>query len=629
MKAKNEKVIPLSGMEKIYAGLGKPHKPGSDADREFCDAIYGLFEEYRDVYYRDEWQRLDDNVKIYEGTYWGENDAEVVRGDKRPRMSTPMITSCIENIKADLIDEAPDAVILPDAAGDAPLVTAKVLTKVVEQELDACDWEGEYAKATQDFLQDGWTVLEAGHDPMANNGLGGSFIRYIMNKNFMCDPDTPNLQDGRACFVLDVKPWDWLKQHYPDVYPFMEGDDFGTTRTDEIESTTTPNTPKVYRVIEMWVKKYDPEAKRTDVHFVRVAGHQVIEDSARTYPNGYYEHGRYPFRICTLYPQKGNALGLGICDLFKDTQRYADKLNAILLENALRARNPRLFIQQGLVDVDDVRDFTKEAIEVQGNLEAAVKWMETQPLPSYLMNFAQMLQQSIKNEAGSNDQSRGQTAGGVTAASAITALQDMSTKRSRMEARELQRGFKECVRMMIEIMREKDIVPREIVVTLAGETQIVPFDRRSLYREGKGGPRVPIEALITIKTSRQTRFSRMAHNELVLQFVNMFQQTADPLTMMEALEMDDKEQIIEQIRKAQRSGMLILQQQNAQLQQQNAQMQQQLQEMGQNLSQYQDALDQIHQSIQASGGGAGQPTAPAAPPPSDMVDAAALAQGIG
>ncbi len=617
MKPKNEKesIIPLTGMEKIYAGIGREHKPGDSNDVEFIDAIYGLFEEYRDTYYREEWQRLDDNVTIYEGTYWGDNDAEVVRGDRKPRMATPMITSCIENIKADLMDEMPEAVILPDAAGDAPMVTAKVLTKVVEQELDACDWEGEYVKGVQDFLQDGWCVFEAGHDPMENNGLGGAFIHYVMNKNFMCDPQTPNLQDGRACFVLDIKPWDWFKQHYPDIFPYMTGDE-SFIETDRIESTTEPERAKSLRLIEMWVKEFDPKKKSAAVHFVRVAGHQVIEDSKLTYPNGYYEHGLFPFRICTLYPQKGSALGLGICDLFKDTQRYADKLNAILLENALRARTPRLFIQEGLVDIEDVRDFSREAIEVQGNLDAAVKWMDTQPLPSYLLNFVQMMQQSIKNEAGSNDQSRGQTAGGVTAASAITALQDMSTKRSRMEARELQRGFKECVRMMIEIMREKDIVPREVVITVNGEPQILPFDSRSLYRGNGEGRRVPIEALISIKTSRQTRFSRMAHNELVLQFVNMFQQTADPLIMMEALEMDDKEQILDQIRKAQHGGMLALQQQNAQ-------MQAQLQQMSEELSQYQSAMKQIQTGLSETGGNTPAPAEP------NQVDAAALAQSIG
>ena len=76
---KKEAIIPMTGMEKIYCGLGREHKPGDPADTDFIDAIYGLFEEYRETYYREEWERLDDNVTIYEGTYWGENDAEVIR----------------------------------------------------------------------------------------------------------------------------------------------------------------------------------------------------------------------------------------------------------------------------------------------------------------------------------------------------------------------------------------------------------------------------------------------------------------------------------------------------------------------------------------------------------------------
>ena len=59
-KKKNDPVkIPLSGMEKIYDGLGKPHIPGSDNDRDFVDAIYDLFNEYRDAYYKNEWKRID------------------------------------------------------------------------------------------------------------------------------------------------------------------------------------------------------------------------------------------------------------------------------------------------------------------------------------------------------------------------------------------------------------------------------------------------------------------------------------------------------------------------------------------------------------------------------------------
>ena len=109
----------------------------------------------------------------------------------------------------------------------------------------------------------------------------------------------------------------------------------------------------------------------------------------------------------------------------------------------------------------------------------------------------------------------------------------------------------------------------------------------------------------------------MAHNELVLQFLNLFQGTADPLIMMEALEMDDKEQLLDQVRKAQHGGMLALQQQNAQLQQQVAAMSEELQ-------QYQGAMKQIQAGLSG-----GAPAPAGAPAPEQQVDAAALARSIG
>jgi hypothetical protein len=575
---------PLSGMEIIYEGIHREHVPGDEMDIPFIDAIYDLYNEFEEDYFHKEWQRIDDNVKIYQGTYWDDAPDE---GPNKPKPSIPIITSCIENIHSDLMDELPTAVIEPDMAEAS--ILARVLTKVLEQEQDACEFETQYSQFAHDFLQDGWAVFETGYDPYMNRGKGGTYIRYINNKNFLCDPQALEMQDGRACFVIDKKPYDWFRQHYPEQFPFMHGGEVVSRdeNHDKYDKTVTPSINKSFRVLEMWVKEYDAKSEKTKVHFVKVAGGQVLENSADAYPNGYYIHGQFPFEIRTLYAQKGSPLGLGICDLFKDTQRYADKICAILLENALRAARPRLFVNKDMVDIDDARDFTKSVVGVNGAPDGLVKWMETQPLPSYMMNFMQLLQSSIKNEAGSNDQSRGQTGGGVTAASAITALQDMSTKRSRKEAMELACAFKNCCRMQIEIMRDRNIVTRNVPLTVNGQVQILPFDNRS-FNEEPGD--MPIEFYIKIKTARQTRFSKMSHNELILQFMNYFQQTADPLIMMEALELDNKETVIDKIRQAQSGGMLNLQKQVMSLAQQN-------QQMAQELEQYKGAMAQAQQAV--------------------------------
>ena len=551
-------------MEIIREGLFQKHEPG-EQDTRFADAIYSLFREYTNDYYREEWDRIDDNERIYQGNHW-EGQAPEAFGDPRqpnmPKPSTPIITSTIENLKADLSDEFPEAVIRPDGVGNE--VLAKVLTTVLAEELEACDFEQEYSSLVHDVLNCGWGVWEIGYDPDLNNGVGGSYIRYIVNKNWLCDPQAMDIQDGRAVFKVARRPRDWFLQHYPDHYPFMRGDnDLVRSDHDDFGATTAPSDRRDFRLIEAWFRVYDPETHKHSVHFVKLAGGQVLENSAESRPEGYYSHGLYPFEVCRLFPQKGSALGLGITDLFKDAQRFSDKLDQILLVNAFRASRPRIFIQKDLVDYDDARDFSKEVIETTGDPNAAVQWQQPQPLPSYAMTYIQMIRDSIKTESGSNDQSRGQTSSGVTAASAITALQEMSTKRSRMEGRAIHSSFRKAVRMQIDMLREFAVNERQVPVTVNGERLIVPFSRKFML-DMDNRP-MPIEHYITVKTARQTKYTKLMHNELMLQMLQVLGDTVDPVIMMEGLEYDGLEPLLENVRRAQRGGMLALQKQVAQL----------------------------------------------------------------
>lgn len=577
-------------METIRDGLTKQHMP-DDKDQSFAGAVYSLFTEYMEAY-RLEWARIDDNERMYHGNHWeGMADPVKRRGDKHaPKPTTPIITSTIENLKADLSDEFPEAVIVPDNPNDT--VLAKILTVVLNQELDASGWEGEYDKIIQDVLNCGWCPIEVGYDPFSNSGVGGAYVRYVVNKNWMCDPTTANLQDGRAVFKMERKPLDWFVQRYPDHAPYMKGDDnLVDFHHDDFEAPTSPTRDNYVRLIEAWFRVYDREAKKYRVHFVKVAGGVVLENSAIEKPEGYYEHGLYPFVICRLFHEKGSALGFGITDLFKDANRFSDKLDQILLLNAYRASRPRLLVQKGLVDLDEALDYANEVIEVDGAPAAVATWQPTQPLPSYIMQYIQLIRSTIKEESGSNDQSRGGTPSGVTAASAISALQDMATKRSRMEARVVHYAFKECVRMVLSVLREFDVVPRQVAVTIDGVQNLFPFDRRSLKKLMNASDGLPIEHYVSVKTARQTKYSRMSHNELWLQMLQTLGGQVDPVIMFEGLEYDEKEQLLDNIRRAQSGGMMALQQQVAQLSQVAQQQAAQIEQYEAIIAQAQSMLD--------------------------------------
>ena len=203
----------------------------------------------------------------------------------------------------------------------------------------------------------------------------------------------------------------------------MTGDD-GEKDVNHANKTdrTRPSDDKTLMLLECWVRLYNADTRRHEIHFVKVAGHQLLENSAEEYPDGYYAHGMYPFIVTALFPQRGTALGIGLVDIFKDAQRYSDKALQIVLTNLYRASKGRLLIDKNYLDnVNDALDFTKDVIYMKGNLQNAYAWQQPQPLPNTAFTSIDFLTGTIKNESGTNDQSRGQTGAGVTAASAITA----------------------------------------------------------------------------------------------------------------------------------------------------------------------------------------------------------------
>lgn len=557
-------LIPADIMSTIIDGIKQKHEPVEGGD-EFVGAVYALYDQFRQDKFDAEWKRLDENTKIYDGDHWSTFGTDNPENQLLPRPSIPTITSAIENLKADYNDEFPEAVIEKESVHSERL--AKILTTIIREELDICGFEQAFDDKVHELLQDGWGCWEVGYDPDMNEGLGGSYIRYVMNKNFMCDPHVRDIQDGRACFKIDAKPKYWFKQHYPDKYAFMTGDD-GEKDVNHANKTdrTHPSDDKTLMLLECWVRLYNADTRRHEIHFVKVAGHQLLENSAEEYPDGYYAHGMYPFIVTALFPQRGTALGIGLVDIFKDAQRYSDKALQIVLTNLYRASKGRLLIDKNYLDnVNDALDFTKDVIYMKGNLQNAYAWQQPQPLPNTAFTSIDFLTGTIKNESGTNDQSRGQTGAGVTAASAITALQTAATKRSRMGAQRLQFSFRRAINMLLAVLREKSIVPRTIEITMDGKAESVSFDRKWYDEQMKKSDGTTVVPFIKVKSARQTRYNIMAHNELVLQMMQVTQGQTDPVIMLEAFESDNKEAILDTIRKAQHEGMLNLQKQNAEL----------------------------------------------------------------
>lgn len=502
--------------------MGKTSTGSIHSKQADIDYIYALFDEYSNAYAL-EWQRFERAEKLYHGLHWEDipyNDA------LEPRPVTPIIQATIESVRAELQDWYPQAIITADEPEYAE--AANALTAVISENHIGCNYEREYEKAIHDLLVGGTMIQEVGFDPDSNWGLGAAYIRHVDNRCIMFDPNASTVDECRAIIKFSVHPISWYYEHYPKHAIKMVADEIALAANTSEESAV---------LIEFWKREYDAVRCRYNVHMIKVAGRVVLEDSRETYEYGLFAHGRYPFVVTALFPRKGCILGYGFCDVFEQQQRLSDKLDQIVIKNALMASHNKLLVSSASgFDINDLCNWSKQ-VHTGENING-IKWFSTAPLPGYIIEYIERMRGNVKEESGANEFSRGSTANGVTAASAIMALQEMSNKRSRMIAKSVHSSFAEAVRMEIEVEREYAVFSRPVYVN-----SIKVAYSSDIFRDIDD---YPLEFKVSVKVQRESRFSVMAHNETVFKLVQMGMIT--PQIGLEMLIFDGKEEALAKMR---------------------------------------------------------------------------------
>lgn len=509
----------------------------SKTDELLVERAYALFGEFKNAY-AAEWKRLDNCERMYRADHW--HDVPLTDPNE-PRPVTPILQSTIESIQADLMDLMPEAVIQPESSRDRRI--AAIVEAVIKRNHDCSGYAVEYQKLVHDLLVGGYCVSEVGYDPQLNGNLGGAFIRTVDPRTIMFDPLCTDIQEGRAVIKFSLRSRQWLSAHYPKAAPYMKSDAFSfDAPKDDILHC---NRADSLLLLEYWWRDYDPSSDSYSVHMAQVAGGQLLANSQAIKPQGYFTHTLYPFVMTTLFARKGSALGFGVVDLFEKQQRYADKLDQIVLKNAFMASHNKLLVTEGSgFDSDDLADWSKQVH--RGESLNGVSWFQTPPLPAYLLAYISKMREGIKEESGANDTSRGNTPKGVTAAGAITALQEVSTKRARMAATQLYEGYRQAVRMEIDTEREFNYFLRPITISIDGKQEEVLFDSEQLNREDPLGTALPIEFFISVKAARYSRFVSQEHNELMLRLMQLG--ALNPIGAVELMLFDGKEQVLNKMK---------------------------------------------------------------------------------
>ena len=479
-------------------------------------------------------QRLVENQQWYRLRQW-EVLRKAEKKNKREMVepSSGWLLNSIANKHADAMDSFPSANIVPREEGDKQ--EAKNLSAIIPIVLDQCDFEGTYSQIMDDKIESGTGVYGIFWDPAKHNGLGDIDITCVDLINLFWESGITDIQQSRNVFYVSLQDNDILEEDYPELKNKLANPTIDVTKYI-YDDTVDVNDKSA--VVDWYYKKKGADGK-TLLHYCKfVAGYpeplMATENDPEYADRGWYDHGLYPFVVDPLMRCKGTIAGFGFIDIGKSVQEYIDRGDKAILENMLFNARPRHFIRDdGSVNEEEFADAARDFIHVNGNLgNDSILPVSTNPLPALYEQILNNKVTELKEVTGNRDVSNGGTTSGVTAASAIAAMQEAGSKLSRDLNKSSFRAYRKVILMCIELVRQFYDVPRWFrILGKAAEENFIQYSNEGILPQPQGtmvggipmemgvdvGYRLPLFD-VEVTAEKQSPYSRMAQNELALSF---------------------------------------------------------------------------------------------------------------
>lgn len=516
-------------------------------------------------------QRIIDNEQWYKLRHW-----ECMRDKKQQVQPTSAwLFNSLANKHADAMDNFPSPNILPREEGDKG--EAEMLSSIIPVILEQNDFEETYDNVQDYRLKSGTGVYGIFWDNEKMNGLGDISILKADLINLFWEPGITDIQRSRHLFHVELADNDLLEQEYPQLRGKLSSSSIDLSKYvyDDTVDTSTKSA-----VVDWYYKKR--QNGRNVLHYCKYVNDVVLfatENDPEMAERGWYDHGQYPFVFDPLFSMEGTPCGFGYIDVGKDTQAYIDRANQAIMQNMLANAKPRHFIRSdGSVNEAEYADTTKDFIHVDGSLgQDSILPVQGKPLNNVYIEVLHDKIDELKETTGNRDISTGGTTSGVTAASAIAAMQEAGSKLSRDSNKASYRAFRKVVLMVIELIRQFYDLPRCFrIIGENGTARFVEYSNANLQPQMQGiemgvdmGYRLPLFD-VEITAQKASPYSKMSQNELALQFfgAGFFnpKMSDQALACLEMMDFDRKQGIMQRIAQngmMYKAAMMMMQQQMA------------------------------------------------------------------
>lgn len=478
---------------------------------------------------------------------------------------------------ADAIAAYPAPAIRPREPDDRE--EAAKLSSVLPVILEQNDFEEVYSDSQWTKLKQGTLIWHVKWDSSKLNGLGDISVQPVDILSFFWEPGVRDLQKSKNIFLTEMVDNDLLLAKYPELQGKLNSNPQIQQKynTDDVISFDGKS-----MVVDWYYKKY--QNGRQVLHFAKLVGDTVLQSTENdteqkydtlTLPDGsivqqpagrpmaetgLYDDGEYPFVVDALFPVEGSIAGYGYIDVGKSTQEQIDRMNQAIVKNAIMATTPRWFKRSdGSVNEQEFADWTKPFVHVDGNLgQDSLVPIQVNMLNSNYIAILQNKIEELKWTTGNTDVNNGETNSGVTAASAIAALQEASGRSSKDSTKSAYRAYARMIRMVIERIRQFYDLPRQFrIIGQRGAEQFVQYSNQGLQPQTLYGANGQPDGLrkpvfdIEVSAQKASEYTSMAQNELALQFFQLGffnpQMVDQALSTLDMMDFDGKDSIIQKI----------------------------------------------------------------------------------
>lgn len=440
----------------------------------------------------------------------------VVGGADPSNADGGQLFGAVEGRIADVVEQEPSMVVIPREPSDEQ--TAETLSMVAPVILNRANFSAAWAEVAEDKTKHGTAFWGVFWDPSKDSGLGEISVQRLPLENVIFEPGKKHIQDSSSLFVVAAWSREALRRAFPEV---------GTA--DESPIDVTPFVPdsalhKEDKVLVVdWYYKVYQQGGRTVLHYCKFAAGTVLfaSENDPQYADGWYKHGEYPVHADAMFRYSDSPTGFGLIEAGRREQDYIDRLDKSVLQAADEAARTRYFAKKSLgIDLSAYNNLDNRIVEVEGDIdEEKLRRIDAAKIDPAVVAVRERKTEELKETTFSLDVTRGASTGGVTAASAIAALQQAGGKGARRSINGSYTVIKGVFRQIVELIRQfyttdhlfRVVLPNGMTewVTLGGgalDTQMVQSAACVYQRR----PDFDIE----VKASPEGMYSKLAQNEL-------------------------------------------------------------------------------------------------------------------